>query len=114
MPLTRSRVAAALLLGLVASLAPTSAWAQSQAVRDYVLLARDSMTISQSHIDAGDVGVLYGALTSPRSLTAPLSTLAAPIVRVGDEAVCRGIRGASTRGGGPGCRDAGAFAQPFS
>ena len=114
MPLTRSRVAAALLLGLVASLAPTSARAQSQAVRDYVLLARDSITISQSQIGAGDVGVLDGALTSPRSLTAPLSTLAAPTVRVGDEAVCRGIHATSTRGGGPGCREAGAFARPFS
>ena len=114
MPLTRSRVAAALLLGLVALLAPTSARAQSQAVRDYVLLARDSITISQSQIDAGDVGVLDGALTSPRSLTAPLSTLAAPTVRLGDEAVCRGIHATSTRGGGPGCREAGAFAQPFS
>jgi cysteine-rich repeat protein len=114
MQLARQGLAAGMLLGLAVSLAPSPATAQSRNVLDYVLLARDSISVSQVEVAAGDIGVLDGPFASPRGLTAPSTTLAAPIVRLGDGAVCRGIRAVSMRGGGPACQNVQTFAPPFA
>jgi len=114
MPSNRSGRFALVLCGFALLLGSTTAGAQSRNVLDYVLLARDGITMSRVEVGDGDIGVLDGPLAAPRALTAPRSMVAAPTVSLGDAAVCRGVHAESTRGGGPACRGDAPFARPFA
>lgn len=80
---------------------------------DFALFASERIRTRGLHVLAGDVGVDEGSFETRGAVTAPASTVAADVVRVGPGSTCAGLLTSFVERDAPACTLTGGFPGPF-